>query len=156
MATRGRTEGAEGANGKARRSDFGRPIPERRRQRERQRARISLAEVRRLRRFGTISESLNRFASQAEAELAELLGDKPDASASETLILRDVARLGLLLRSEFAAYLEHRDERAAQRVTALVGQRRAALQAVGLERRARELDLHGYLEAKEDGAEDPE
>jgi hypothetical protein len=112
-------------------------------------ARVSLPDVRRLRYFGLVSDSLKPLALQAELELGELLTDKGEGvTAAERTILEDCARLGLILRAEFARYLQSQDPVAAARVTALAGQRRASLQAVGLERVAKEIDLAEYLKRK--------
>ena len=113
-------------------------------------ARVSLPDVRRLRYFGVVSDSLKPLATQAERELGELLADKGEAvTAAERCVLEDVARVGLILRAEFARYLETQDPVAASRVTALVGQRRASLQAVGLGRRSREIELEDYIDMKD-------
>ena len=70
-------------------------------------ARVSLPDVRRLRYFGLVADSLKPLALQAEQELGALLSDKGEAvTAAERTILEDVARLGLLLRAEFARYLQ--------------------------------------------------
>jgi hypothetical protein len=115
-------------------------------------ARVSLSDVRRLRYFGLVSESLKPLAKQAEQELGELLADKGDGvTAAERVVLEDVARLGLLLRAEFARYLEMGDQKAAARVTALAGQRRASLQAVGLERRAKPITVGSVVAEIEAG-----
>ena len=112
-------------------------------------ARVSLADVRRARRFGHVAESLKPLAVQAERELGELLADKGEAvTAAERVVLEDVARLGLLLRAEFARYLKSGDQTSAARVTALAGQRRSSLAAVGLDRRSREIQLEDYIDAK--------
>jgi hypothetical protein len=111
--------------------------------------RVSLADVRRLRQFGLVADSLKALASEAEVELGELLADKgEDPTAAERVVLEDVARLGLLLRAEFARYLETGDQTAAARVTALAGQRRSSLAVVGLDRRSREIHLEDYIDLK--------
>ena len=129
------TAEAPGENGP---SEARRRAGKRVRERHVREARVSLPDLRRLRYFGLVSDPLKPLASQAEQELGELLADKGEAvTAAERVILEDLARLGLLLRAEFARYLETQAPDAAARVTALAGQRRASLQAVGLERRAR-------------------
>jgi hypothetical protein len=105
-------------------------------------AAVSMADVRRLRYFGQVSAALKPLASEAERELGDLLADKGDgATAAERTILEDVARLGLLLRATFAAYLQAPDVELAKTVGTLAGQRRAGLAAVGLERRARAITV---------------
>jgi hypothetical protein len=112
-------------------------------------ARVSMRDIRRMQQFGLIAESLKPLASQAELELGELHADKgADVTAAERVVLEDVARLGLILRAEFARYMESGDQTAAARVTALAGQRRSSIAAVGLERRSREIQLEDYIEAK--------
>lgn len=118
-------------------------------------ARVSLSDVRRLRQFGLVAESLKPLASQAELELGELLADKGDGvTAAERVVLEDVARLGLILRAEFARYLNSGDQTAAARVTALAGQRRSSIVAVGLDRRSHEVRLEDYI-AKAEKVEPP-
>ena len=113
-------------------------MPRARRKRQVKDARLSITDVRRLRYFGLVADSLKPLATEAERELASLLSDKgADVTEAERTLLEDTARLGLLLRAEFARYLQDQDQQAAVRVTALAGQRRSNLQAVGLERRAR-------------------
>jgi hypothetical protein len=86
--------------------------------------RIALPDVRRFVYRGLVAEQLKPLARWAEVELAELLADKGDgATAAERAVLEDVARMGLLLRAEFARYLETQDPSASQRVTALAGTR---------------------------------
>jgi len=119
------------------------------RKRQVQEARVSLSDIRRLRYFGQVSDSLKPLASQVERELGRLLADKGDAiTEAERTIIEDVARLGLLMRAEFAVYLRTGEREAAASVRALAGERRAGLKAVGLERRVKEIDLHAYLGAK--------
>ena len=122
-------------------------------------ARVALPDIRKYQYAGLVAEPVKPFLRWAEAELAELLADKGDgATAAERAALEDVARLGLILRCEFARYLETQDQAAAQRVTALAGQRRASLQAVGLERRARPVTLGSVvaeLEREKNGKPTP-
>jgi len=112
----------------------------------RDRTSVSIADVRRLRYHGLVADSLKPLATEMGRELGDLLADKGDAvTAAERLILEDVARVGLLLRSLFAVYLETQDPEIASKVSSLAGQRRASLVAVGLERRARPITVAGVL-----------
>ena len=132
-------------------------MPRARRKRQVKDARVSITDVRRLRYFGLVADSLKPLATEAERELASLLSDKgADVTEAERTLLEDTARLGLLLRAEFARYLQDQDQQAAVRVTALAGQRRSNLQAVGLERRARTVTVGGTeIEAETAGPRSP-
>jgi hypothetical protein len=132
----------------------GKPTPNQRAGRQRRariqrERRVTLAEVRRARYAGLVAKSMLPIAVEAERELGDLLADKGDGvTAAERAVLEDVARLGLLLRATFAAYLEAPDPDLAKTISTLAGQRRASLAAVGLERRAKELTAIDYIEAK--------
>ncbi len=118
-------------------------------------AQVTPRDLRRLRYFGAISEAVKPFVSEMGRELGDLLADKGDgATAGERLVLEDVARLGLLLRATFAAYLKAPDVELAKTVSTLAGQRRASLAAVGLERRAREVTVAAVVAEIEAAAQD--
>ena len=103
--------------------------------------------------FGVVSESMKPLAKMAQVELrgwiADLGGDD-NVSAQERAVLEDCARLGIILRAQLLRFMrsDGNDRHASTSATTAVAARRAGLQAVGLERRARELDLADYIEEK--------
>jgi hypothetical protein len=125
------------------------------RKRQRETARINLPEVRRYRREGLISPSMLPLAKIAEDEVSAIfsaLGGAECVSEQERALVEDFARVGVVLRAELSRYLA--GERAAgTRVGTLAGIRRASLVALGLGRRAKEIGLEDYIEAKGEGEE---
>src|SRR5262245_48657586 len=108
----------------------------RRREHQKTLGRVTLNEVRRARYNGHVADSMKPFATEAEIELTDLLmhlGGK--ASTTEDLIARDLARLGMLLRALLMVWLRTPGDLAvAKTITNMVGQRRASLLALGLQR----------------------
>ena len=80
---------------------------------------------------------------------------KDGITAAERLLLEDTVRLGIIMRAEQAVYMQTQRRDAASRMCAVAGQRRANLQAVGLQRTARQVTVAGVvsvLEAEKDEA----
>ncbi len=118
-----------------------------RRARARQRAEhtITLEDVRRYRHMGVIPASMRPLVRLAEDELAawvQDLGGPSEVSAQERAVLEDAARLGVILRAQVLRFMrsDGNDRHAATSATTAAATRRASLPAVGLGRRAREID----------------
>ena len=118
-------------------------------------ARILPADVRVLRvRNGPFKPALIGLAAEAAAEEQRLLAEIGGEHASEQrrLLVRDVVMLGLLARALVMQFAQTEDADLATRAGSLLGQRRSALQALGLERTARDVpDLHSYLAERASG-----
>ena len=107
----------------------------------------------RLRRSGTVAESLRPYLAMAEAEaeaLLDALGGPDNVSPQTRAIVDDVARVGLLLRALLARFAQsggegERDADLASKVGTLVSVRRSSLAAVGLARVARDVSLASYV-----------
>src|SRR5262245_18534892 len=123
-----------------------RKLPPARRERLRAAARITPAGVRRLRSQQVISPRVAPFVAEMTAELGDLLADKGDAiTVAERAVCEDLARLGLVLRVAFGRYVAAPSMEMARLIVATAAARRAGFAVLGLERRARTLDLHTYL-----------
>jgi hypothetical protein len=101
------------------------------------------------RRGGPVRRELRPLIEQAGRELEELL----DAVGGETspqrqILAQDVARIGLLVRALFMRFVQTEDEDIASKMGTLVATRRAGLQALGLDREIREIQLDEYLREK--------
>jgi hypothetical protein len=120
-------------------------------QRKREAARVRPRDLQRLRKSGTVSESLRpllEIAEQESSELLEALGGVEHVSPQRRVLVEDAVAVGMVLRAELARYLQAGDADAGARVGSLANARRASLAALGLERHAREVDLQAYLAAK--------
>ncbi len=99
-------------------------------------------------RSGQVPEHLRPLIGDARKEFlawADDLGGEDALSAMERTLLDDAATAGVLVRASLIFALRG-DRDAASRVSTLMASRRAALTAVGLERRAREVpSLATYL-----------
>ena len=99
--------------------------------------------------------ALRPYLIDASAELHDIvtaLGGPEELSPQRLALAQDFCRLGAMLRTITALFFRTSDPELVSRAATLVGHRRAALLALGLDRFARELDLHSYLSAKDDGA----
>jgi len=74
-------------------------------------------------------------------------------SEQERALVEDFARVGVVLRAELSRYLAGELD-AGVRVGTLAGIRRSSLVALGLQRRAKEIGLEDYIEAKACGEVD--
>jgi len=122
--------------------------------------RVSPGELVELQKHGTVSESLKACAVLAQEEalaLTDALGGADALSEQRMVLIQDTARLGLVLRAVMARFLQgDGDPELASRVASITGARRASLQALGLDRVSKELDLQSYLaEAAKDRADRP-
>ena len=111
-------------------------------EKRREAARVRPRDLERLRRSGTVSESLRPLLEIAEEEAAELvsaLGGPDEISPQRRAIVEDLVAVGVVLRAELTRFLQSGDPDAGARVGTLAGARRASLSALGLERRAREV-----------------
>jgi len=111
--------------------------------------RVSPGELVELQKRGDISESLKGYAVLAQEEALSLisaLGGLENISEQRLVLIQDAARLGLVLRAVLARFLQGDGEpELASRVATITSARRQNLQALGLERLEKELDLHSYL-----------
>ena len=111
--------------------------------RRRERARVAPKDLERLRRSGTVAESLLPLLEIAADEACTLIGalGGPDvATPQQRALVEDFAALGLLLRSELARYAQAPDPELVGRVATCANARRATLSLLGLARFERELD----------------
>ena len=112
--------------------------------------RVSPGELVALQKQGTVSESLKGCAALAQEEalaLTAALGGVERVSEQRLILIQDTARLGLVLRAVIARFLQGAgDPELASRVASIAGARRASLQALGLERVAKDApDLATYI-----------
>ena len=119
---------------------------------ERRRAanRVSLSDVRRYRREGLVTDSMLPLTYLAEDEVRAIfqaLGGEEAISEQERALVEDFARVGVVMRGELSRYLAG-DRDAGKVVGIMAATRRSSLVALGLQRRAKELDLEDYIEAK--------
>jgi hypothetical protein len=114
--------------------------------------RVSPGELVELQKHGNVSESLKACAALAQEEalgLVSALGGIENISEQRMVLIQDTARLGLVLRAVVARFLQgDGDADLASKVGTLASARRASLQALGLERISKELDLTTYLAQK--------
>ena len=111
-------------------------------------AKVVPSDLAAIRTSGQVPAHLAPFleAAHVEAEaLIEALGGPDALSPQRCALVHDVARVGLVMRAELARYVQSGEGDSAARVGTLAGQRRATLQALGLDRVTRELDLESYL-----------
>ena len=119
-------------------------------QRRRYRTRVNLSDLRRWRRCGLVTPAIKPLTLIAEDEvraIIQALGGPDNVSEQEIALTEDFARLGVVLRGELACYCQG-DRKAGVLVGSMASQRRSALVALGLQRRAKELGLEDYLDAK--------
>jgi hypothetical protein len=95
---------------------------------------------------GTVAPSLRPLADIAATEsvdLADALGGADQLSAQQRLIVEDLVSVGIVLRATLARFLQTDggDPELAARVGTLVGQRRASVALLGLQRVAREVEV---------------
>jgi hypothetical protein len=120
---------------------------------------MSPGEIVELQKSGAVSESLKPYAVLAQEEglaLVSAQGGLENISEPRLVLIRDTVRLGIVLRALVAKFLQGEgDPEVASKIGTLVGARRASLQALGLERISRELDLQSYIaqRAAQDAAE---
>jgi hypothetical protein len=131
-----------------------------RRARARQKAAhtVTLDDVRRYRHHGVVAESMKPLAQMAQVELEawiQDLGGPDSVSAQRRAVLEDCARMGVILRAQLLRFMrsDGEDRHAATSATTAAAARRASLQAVGLERRAKPITVDGVvadIEARKD------
>ena len=113
---------------------------------------VSPGELVALQKQGTVSESLKACAALAQEEalgLVNALGGVEHVSEQRMVLIQDTVRLGLVLRAVMVRFLQgDGDPELASKVGTLASARRASLQALGLERVAKEVDLPAYLERR--------
>jgi hypothetical protein len=113
------------------------------------RARVAPRDLRRLERNGTVAGSLRPLVPLAREEayqLTEALGGPDAVSPQRRVLIDDLTAVGIVLRATLALFLQNGDPELASKVGTLAGARRASLQALGLDRVAKEIDLRDYLE----------
>lgn len=113
--------------------------------------RVLGADADRLAREGLVVPALLPGMREALAEAAEILDaiGGHDVSPQRRAMVGDFARLGAIVRAEVAAYLGGPERERAGTIGSLVGQRRALLAQLGLERFERDVpDLRTYTAAR--------
>lgn len=118
--------------------------------RQRETARINLPEIRKYRREGLVESNLIPITLIAEDELRAIiyaLGGPDNVTEQERAIAEDFSRVGIVLRAELSRYVGG-DRDAGKIVGQMASIRRQSLVALGLQRRAKELGLEDYIEAK--------
>jgi hypothetical protein len=101
-----------------------------------------------IRNSGQVPPHLRDLIEGAHVEVADLidaLGGPDAVSPQRRALVHDACRVGLILRAELLRYIQTGEGDSAARVGTLTGQRRATLQALGLDRVSREVDLNSYL-----------
>jgi hypothetical protein len=119
--------------------------------RQRKVAEVSPRDLRRLEKSGTVAEALRPLlpiAAEEAYELTEALGGPEAVSPQRRMIIEDLAAMGITLRATLALFLQSSDSELVSKISALASARRASLQALGLERISKELDLTTYLAQK--------
>jgi hypothetical protein len=110
--------------------------------------------LRALAKGGTLHPALAPLVADARAEFCDLitaLGGPERVSAQVRALVEDACSVGLVLRSELALFAQSRDSQHGTRIGTLAATRRASLQAVGLDRVAREVPSLGeYLARAEE------
>jgi hypothetical protein len=127
----------------------------------RERARISQLVLRKLPRTlraGTYPVAIRPFVNDMEREahaLLQHLGGEGNASEVQLALVRDAAIAGATLAVAFARLVQRggEDDEAMAKIAGLVGTRTRILQALGLQRIAKELDLSAYLRERETARE---
>ena len=131
------------------------PVPEARRAKQKQAIedrkssqKILLRDVKRLERYGSVTTAMRAFCRDAEDESGALirsLGGHDKLSASELVLIGDLAMLRAIQSASFSAWLSG-EQGAADRIPALVASRRATLQLLGLDRRKVEETLKSFVD----------
>ena len=119
-------------------------------QTRRERTRVSLGDIRLWRRSSLVTPSILPLTHDAEDEckaVIEALGGLDNVSEMERALVEDFARVGVVLRAELARFVNG-DRGAGKIVGTMASIRRQSLVALGLQRRAKELNLETYLDAK--------
>jgi hypothetical protein len=122
-------------------------------------AKVAPRDLRRLEQSGTVALALKPLlplAAEEAYELTEALGGLNAVSPQRRVLIEDLVAIGLALRATLALFLQSSDPELASKVGTLAAARRASLQALGLERVAKELDLNAHLAKyeREDRAQD--
>ena len=124
----------------------------RRKARDRERTKVSRRALRSLPktiRTGTYPTWARPLVDDMDHEveaLVQALGGPESVSEQRLSLLADAALAGVVLRAEFARYIQSREPDAATRVGTLASVRARILSAVGLDRVEREVqDLDAYL-----------
>ena len=120
-------------------------------ERRRKVAQVAPRDLARLARDGELAPSLRPLlpiAAEEAYELTEALGGLASVSPQRRAIIEDIVAVGIVLRATLARFLQTRDHELGSKVGTLASARRASLQALGLERVAKELDLSTYLAQK--------
>jgi hypothetical protein len=121
-------------------------------ERRRKVAKVAPRDLRRLEKSGTVVHALKPLlplAAEEAYELTEALGGLDAVSPQRRVLIEDLVAIGLALRATLALFLQNGDPELASKVGTLASARRSSLQAVGLERIAKELDLASYLAAQD-------
>ena len=119
-------------------------------QRRSERTRVSLGDIRRWRQHSLVTDAILPLTHYAEDEcraIFEALGGLDNVSEMERALVEDFARVGVVLQAELARFVNG-DRDAGRMVGTMATIRRASLVALGLQRRAKELGLEDYIEAK--------
>jgi hypothetical protein len=126
--------------------------------RKRQLAAVRPRDLARLERSGTVAPSLKpllSIAAEEAYELTEALGGPDTLSPQRRMVIEDLAAMGITLRATLALFLQSCDTELVSKISALASARRASLQALGLDRITREIDLAAHIEAHEVRAQQP-
>jgi hypothetical protein len=147
------------AEAKARMSRSGK----RRAARDRERLKLTPKAVRRYLAFRECAPGLKPIVRAAEEEMVDLVvdltggGTIEDLPAGKRLLVESAMQTLVASRAMFAMFVESRDVELASRMATQATTLHRALTTLGLERRAKEVDLAAYLreKAREDRAEKP-
>jgi hypothetical protein len=118
------------------------------------RHRVEPRDLTRLQQSGTVPERIAPFLEGAAVEAAELiqaLGGPDAVSPQRRALIEDCARIGLVLRATLARYVQGdgADAELGSKVGTLAAARRANLQALGLDRVAKDVpSLRSYVASK--------
>lgn len=119
---------------------------------------VTLDDLKRYRHFGVVPESMKPLVRMAQQELegfVQDLGGPERVSAQERAVLEDCVRLVVILRAQLLRFMrsDGNDRHAATSATTAAAARRASLQAIGLGRRAKDLDVLDVLQAEQEKQE---
>ena len=113
-------------------------------ERKRQQAHLLPRDLQRLEREGVVAPQLAPIVAVAKAEGVEIAaalgGEEGDLTPQRRAMVEDLVACGIALRGTLQLYLQTHDSELASRIATLTNARKQVLQALGLERFAKQID----------------